>query len=95
MQSHTSDARLIKIIDAMSRREARNPRLSITKYQDAKLEVRVSAPLQCQDVEIEARVSDIKLETRIQHQINEGTQSLRLTFQYHRDAQMRSSRPVS
>ena len=39
-RDHTSDARLIKTIDAMSRREARNPCLSIT----AKPRLRARSP---------------------------------------------------
>jgi len=65
--------------------EARAP--ASLQYQDVGFEARVSAPFQCQDTELEARVSNTKFEARVRHHINEETQSWKIAFQHHRDAQ--------
>ena len=79
----------------MLRRRARSPHLNTTAMSRRRARSPVSAPLQCQDVELEARVSDAKLETHIQHHINKETQSLRLAFQHCISAQTQSSRVKS
>ena len=58
---HTSDAKMIKTIDAVSRRGARGPRLSIIAVPNHKARRLRSTPSQCPNA---------RVKTRVQHHLN-------------------------